>query len=188
VAGLISKRNLFTIPNALSIFGFILVIIGCFLLDSWLGFALVAIGRLADMFDGRLARSLHSESRFGALLDATLDKLALLAIIIAIMYFGMAPLWALAAIVLQNIANAIATALAEQSHPGRDLKPSRIGKYAMVVQNAALALFVMSHLADRPDEVGGILLYIAAVIATVIGALVLGLWATLGYIRRIRHA
>lgn len=200
----ITRQTILTVPNAVSVAGFVLVIIGSTRLDSWLGFGLVAVGRLMDLVDGKLARSTHHASRFGAALDATLDKFAGLAIIIALWHYGMAPVWALLAIVLQNIANGIATALAQRAHPGHSLVPSRSGKYAMAVQNLAMTAFVVSYLiappfnmaaGETPDQAkltpemldlsDGF--YLLGLLSTVIGVGVLGLMATLYYIRRIRN-
>ena len=200
----ITRRTLLTWPNAVSIVGFTLVLAGTLHLDTWAGFGLVVAGRLADMADGRLARSTHHTSRFGALLDATLDKLAVLAMIIAMWAHAMAPAWILLVIVLQNVINTLATAVAEQSHPGRNLKPSRSGKYAMAVQNLALASFVISYLISPPfDLAAGELpdqnkmtpemlnlsdgFYWLGLLATIVGVGVLGLMATAYYIRRIRR-
>jgi hypothetical protein len=56
----------------------------------------------------------------------------------------------------------------------------------MAMQNLALGLFALSNLVDQPDIVGGIIIFIAACIATFVGVVILGLWATTGYLRRIR--
>lgn len=195
----ITKQTVLTLPNAVSIAGFILVVAGCIWLDSWAGFALVVVGRLLDMVDGRLARSTHHASRFGAALDATLDKFAGLAIIIAVLLHGMAPAWAMIAIVIQNLLNGIATAWAMRRHPDRRFLPSTAGKYAMAVQNLALAAFVISYLI-LPPQPSGLVQFDApqhlqdwsnrffglAIVSTVVGVGMLGLWATAGYLRRIR--
>lgn len=195
---LLSRQSILTPPNAISVLGFVLTLIGCTQLNSWQGLGFVVIGRLLDLADGWLARRYHQTSRFGALLDASLDKLSLLVIMIAMLYYGMVPLFIVIAIIIQNVTNAAATWLAARRHPGRTLAPSRAGKYAMAFQGLALAAFIVSYLILPPLEPSGLVppdattylltwssaAFAAGLLFTALGVFVLGLWATIGYIRR----
>ena len=72
-------------PTAVSILGLIISLYGAYVLAKgslfWGGFWLLASG-LADVVDGSLARYSHTDSKFGAFLDSTLDRVTELA------YFG----------------------------------------------------------------------------------------------------
>jgi CDP-diacylglycerol---glycerol-3-phosphate 3-phosphatidyltransferase len=64
-------------PDALTLIGFAITVIGAVLLTQqlWLlGGIVVLVGGVFDMFDGTLARATGRVSRWGAFLDSTLDK------------------------------------------------------------------------------------------------------------------
>jgi CDP-diacylglycerol--glycerol-3-phosphate 3-phosphatidyltransferase len=64
-------------PNAISITGLVLVIVGAgFVLGGWLviGGAAFAIGSICDTLDGRYSRMSGKGTQFGAFLDSTLDR------------------------------------------------------------------------------------------------------------------
>ena len=75
------KKDLFTIPNLLSLFRILLipVYVGIYLrADDYKDFALaggiLALSCLTDMLDGKIARSFHMVSTFGKFLDPLADK------------------------------------------------------------------------------------------------------------------
>lgn len=58
--------------------------------DFFVGTLVIAFFLLSDLFDGTIARMTHSEgSRFGALLDSTLDRVSDAVIIIALLIWAM---------------------------------------------------------------------------------------------------
>ena len=192
ICSVIDKKTLFTLPNIVSLAGFLLVLAGCALLlmaadrsETAAGLAFIVAGRLADLLDGRLARGTGQSTKFGAALDASLDKLAGLAIVIALLARGLAPVWAVVLIFLQNLANMIATFWAARRIPRTQLAPSDNGKYAMALQNLALGLYVVSYLvAGSSQGIGTAVMYVAHM-TTILGTLVIGGLATWDYVRRI---
>lgn len=73
-------------PNTISTVGIIPSIIAAlFLAEGWFELAgsFIFLGGILDMIDGKVARSTSQESKFGAIYDATLDRMAEL-----IMYAG----------------------------------------------------------------------------------------------------
>lgn len=178
-----NRRAILTAPNAVSVFGFVLVLIGCSRLNTWDGFGFVIIGRLLDVLDGWIARKYHQTSQLGAILDATLDKLALLVITSAAWYFEMAPVAALAAIIGINIVVTAVTYVAARRHPQATLSVSRSGKYAMALQNASLAMYIASQLMTSNSTLASYL-WNAGHVAIFLGTAVFGLWAVYGYVRR----
>lgn len=189
----INRKNVLTIPNLVSLCGFLLVLAGCALLfmadsraETGAGLAFVVAGRLADLLDGKLARHSGQTSRFGAALDASLDKLAGLAIITTMWARDLAPAWALVLILAQNIANSLATLWATRLSPHKGLKPTDNGKYAMALQNLALGLYVVSFLFAGSSPGVGTGIYYLAHIATIFGTLIIGGLATWDYVRRIK--
>lgn len=151
------KRDVLTVANAVSIVGLILTIAGAFNIEHIAGAILIAIGRLLDVLDGKIARATHS-SRFGAGIDATCDKLGLAFILPALWIAQMAPKWILIYIIVQNIINIILSLVA--LYRKITMHSSKQGKQAMFLQNLCLAGFIF----------GGVLnLHIISILASIVG-------------------
>lgn len=143
----IEASDIATTPNAISAAGFGLVIAGVHEgMDTPLGTGLVVAGRMMDVLDGYEARRTGQTSEFGARLDASLDKLGMLAIVTHLAHKDIIPSWVATGITAQNTANTIATFAAQSKHPERTQRPEPIGKLAMAVQGAALASYTMGAL------------------------------------------
>lgn len=66
-------------PNAITVMGFVVTIVSGFLIYRGLFFAagwVLLLGGLFDIIDGALARSVQQTTKFGALLDSTIDRLS----------------------------------------------------------------------------------------------------------------
>ncbi len=76
-------------PNAITLTAFAIAIAASFLASqgmlAWGGIVLLISG-LFDLFDGALARAKNQVTKFGAVLDSTLDRFAEALIFLAIMY------------------------------------------------------------------------------------------------------
>jgi len=75
-------------PNALTVIGFLIAVVGAVLaaVELWLPAALVvAFGAIFDMFDGALARATNRTSRLGAFMDSVFDRAGE-----AVVYIGIA--------------------------------------------------------------------------------------------------
>ncbi|MEJ0014594.1 MAG: CDP-alcohol phosphatidyltransferase family protein [Actinomycetota bacterium] len=75
----ISRREVLTIPNGLTLIRALGVPIFLWLLlgenlKGW-SYLVLAIGAWTDYFDGKVARWLHQESKLGAAMDPTIDRL-----------------------------------------------------------------------------------------------------------------
>jgi len=182
------SQELASLPNAISAVGFVLAVHGASRLDTPLGLAETATGRVMDLADGYVARATGQTSEFGASLDATLDKLASFAIVASEWRKDIAPKTALAAMVAQNIVNSVATAAALKKHPDQALAPSKDGKYAMAAQNFALAAYAQAEiLHDSRPRTSQVMRNLGHG-AMVIGVGFFGTKATIGYIKRIQSA
>lgn len=76
-------------PNAITLFGFCLAVVTAVLIAS--GYQLIAgivmlISGYFDIIDGALARSTNQTTRFGAVLDSTLDRVSEAVILLGIMF------------------------------------------------------------------------------------------------------
>ena len=100
-----------TIPNALTFLRFLGIPLFIYLAlskhaDGW-AILTLAIGGATDYFDGKLARALNQESKFGEIADPTIDRLYILAVLIVLYIRGAIPLWLIAILIARDIFMAI---------------------------------------------------------------------------------
>ncbi|MSO16405.1 MAG: CDP-alcohol phosphatidyltransferase family protein [Candidatus Planktophila sp.] len=100
-----------TIPNALTFLRFLGIPLFIWLtldrnFDGWAILVLI-IGGATDYFDGKLARALNQESRFGEIADPTIDRLYIAATIIVLYIRDAIPLWVILLLVARDISMAI---------------------------------------------------------------------------------
>jgi len=96
-----------TVPNALSVLRLAGVPLFLWLLlgphrDGWAIVVLTA-GGVTDWLDGKLARWLHQSSRLGALLDPMVDRLYILATLLAFGIREIVPWWVIAVLVGRDL-------------------------------------------------------------------------------------
>ncbi len=76
-------------PNMMTWFGFLVVLFGAVLTGAGFNIAggiVILVGAACDMLDGALARYTGKTSKFGAVLDSTLDRASEGAVLIALAY------------------------------------------------------------------------------------------------------
>jgi cardiolipin synthase (CMP-forming) len=96
-----------TVPNLLSLLRLAGVPLFLYLLlgpraDGW-AILVLAIGGITDWLDGKLARLLGQQSRLGAVLDPAVDRLYILAALVALGAREVVPWWAVAALVARDL-------------------------------------------------------------------------------------
>ena len=72
-------RRLGLNPNLVTIVGLLISGVGAYFISAglwWIGGLVVLFAGIFDLFDGALARATDNVSRFGALLDSTVDRLS----------------------------------------------------------------------------------------------------------------
>jgi cardiolipin synthase len=99
--------RILTIPNLLSMLRLAGVPLFLYLLlgpraDGWAIFVL-AVGGFTDWLDGKLARLLDQQSRLGALLDPAVDRLYILAALLALGFRDVVPWWAVAVLIARDL-------------------------------------------------------------------------------------
>jgi len=100
-----------TIPNALTFLRFLGIPLFIYLALSkhayvW-AIATLVVGGATDYFDGKLARALNQESRFGEIADPTIDRLYIVAVLIVLYNRHAIPLWLIAILLARDIFMAI---------------------------------------------------------------------------------
>lgn len=122
-----------TIPNALTFARFLGIPLFIYLAlvlkaDGW-AIVVLAIGGATDYFDGKLARALGQESKFGEIADPTIDRLYIAATLVVLYIRDAVPVWLIAVLVLRDVFMAlVAAALAVKGFA--PLKVTYLGKAA----------------------------------------------------------
>jgi cardiolipin synthase (CMP-forming) len=104
-------ERLLTVPNALSLLRLAGVPLLLYLLiglqaDGW-AIVVLAVGGLTDWADGKLARLLGQYSHVGAMLDPAVDRLYILAALVALGVREIVPWWAIGVLVARDLVLAL---------------------------------------------------------------------------------
>jgi len=122
-----------TIPNALTFLRFLGIPLFIYLAlskhaDAW-AILTLAIGGATDYFDGKLARALDQESKFGEIADPTIDRLYIAATLVVLYIRDAIPLWLIAILVARDLFMA-GVALVLHLKGYQPLKVTYLGKAA----------------------------------------------------------
>ena len=146
-------KDVFTIPNLISVTGATLAIHGSEKIDTAEGLVECAVGRLADVLDGKVARMTGQTSNFGAALDATTDKIVMAKILYEMYKKGLAPKHVLGIVALLNSINAAATGIANlRSDEKAETRPTKSGKVGLAMETAALVAYAAAELVDKRTD------------------------------------
>jgi phosphatidylglycerophosphate synthase len=167
-------NGLVTPGNAISVVGFLLVLTGAtavLLRQLLLAFWCIVVGRLADLADGVVADRTGTKSPLGEAVDATLDKLGVLGVVIAFGFGHILAWWALCLVVVQNGTTSIIAYLCRKRR--LHVQPSRTGKWATACLWLAFFGFLLAAASGRS--------WLWPAYISLIVALALGAMATIGY-------
>ena len=143
-------KDVFTIPNFISMTGAALAIRGSEKIDKAEGLVECAVGRLADVLDGKVARTTGQTGNFGAALDATTDKIVMAKILYEMNKKGLAPKHVLGIVATLNLINAGATGIANlRSDKKGETRPTKSGKLAMAGETITLISYIAAHIAEQ---------------------------------------
>ena len=146
-------KDIFTVPNLISITGAALAIHGSEKIDTAEGLAECAVGRLADVLDGKVARMTGQTSNTGAALDATTDKIVMAKILYEMNKKELAPKYVLGTVATLNSINAVATGIANlRSKEKAETRPTKSGKVGLAMETAALVAYAAAELADKRTD------------------------------------
>ena len=146
-------KDVFTIPNLISVTGAALAMHGSEKIDTPEGLAECAVGRLADVLDGKIARMTGQTSNFGAALDAITDKIVMAKILYEMDKKGLAPKRVLGTVAILNSINAVATGIANlRSDEKAETRPTKSGKVGLAMETAALVAYAAAELVDKRTD------------------------------------
>lgn len=143
-------KDIFTVPNLISVTGAALVMHGSKKIDTTEGLAECAVGRLADVLDGKVARMMGQTSNTGAALDATTDKIVMAKILYEMHKKGLAPKKVLGTVATLNSINALSTGIANlRSDKKAETRPTKSGKLAMAGETVTLISYIAAHITEQ---------------------------------------
>ena len=103
---LLTREQILTIPNAMSLFRLVLVpFIGILYTrgDEYVAIALLALSALTDVFDGVVARKLNMVSDLGKVLDPIADKLTHFVLLLCLVTKYKSIIWILVLLVVKEL-------------------------------------------------------------------------------------
>ena len=146
-------KDVFTIPNLISVTGAALAIHGSKEINTAKGLTECAVGRLADVLDGKVARMTGQTSNTGAALDATTDKIVMAKILYEMNKKELAPKYVLGTVAILNSINAVATGIANlRSKEKAETRPTKSGKVGLAMETAALVAYAAAELVDKRTD------------------------------------
>ena len=146
-------KDVLTVPNFISVAGATLAIHGSKKIDTAEGLAECAVGRLADVLDGKVARMTGQTSNTGAALDATTDKIVMAKILYEMNKKELAPKRVLGTVAVLNSINAIATGIANLRNDEKaETRPTKSGKVGLAMETAALVAYAAAELVDKRTD------------------------------------
>jgi cardiolipin synthase len=162
--------NPWTIPNAIGVARLLLIpifLIVSFNSDSGVGVwpaVLFAVAGWSDYFDGIAARLTGQYSRLGTLLDPVVDRLLVVAGVVACWYHDLLPRWALAILVARELFMLVAGRIALSR--GIEIRVNMVGRLAIWPVLSALEFAFIGL-----ETLSTILLYIGVAMTLVATAL-----------------
>ena len=146
-------KDVFTIPNLISVTGAALAMHGSEKIDTPEGLAECVVGRLADVLDGKVARMTGQTSNFGAALDAITDKIVMAKILYEMDKKKLAPKKVIDIVAVLNLINALATGIANlRSDEKTETRPTKSGKVGLAMETAALVAYAAAELVDKRTD------------------------------------
>lgn len=146
-------KDVFTIPNAITLTGGILAWRGAEELNNPCGLSKAALGRLLDIIDGPVSRLTGQTSDVGAALDAITDKIVMAKILHEMNKKELAPEKVIDTVAVLNLINALATGIANlRSDEKAETRPTKSGKVGLAMETAALVAYAAAELADKRTD------------------------------------
>ena len=143
-------KDVFTIPNAITLTGGILAWRGAEELNNPCGLSKAALGRLLDIIDGPVSRLTGQTSDVGAALDAITDKIVMAKILHEMNKKELAPEKVIDTVTVLNLINALATGIANlRSDEKAETRPTKSGKLAMAGETVTLISYIAAHIAEQ---------------------------------------
>ena len=160
-----------------------------FALQRW-GFYTFVIAAFTDLFDGILARQLHAESQWGAILDPIADKILVCGTILGLFTINTGdPYFALPAAFILFREFAVSALREAAAAKGVRVPVSFLGKAKTTLQLVALGAMLLAQswsAFDFPPEMAGAVFVLAYLL--LLAAVIVSLWSGFAYFIAARKA
>ncbi|MCU1553801.1 MAG: CDP-diacylglycerol--glycerol-3-phosphate 3-phosphatidyltransferase [Arthrobacter sp.] len=158
----IHHDTVFTIPNVLTVVRFLGVPFFIWLVlgprEYGYGALVLAVMAGTDWVDGYIARRFNQMSRLGRIMDPIADRLALIAVAVALVIAGVVEWWYLTALLVPDTILLAVSLYYFRGHP--DLPVSRIGKIRTALLLVGTPLLVLSKLPIPATEIYAVVAWI----------------------------
>lgn len=165
MTGILTKKQIFTIPNMMSFFRILLipgiVIAYCKFEDYMIAIGLVLISGITDVLDGKVARKFNMISDFGKILDPIADKLTQAAIALSLQFRFPHMLWMFILMFVKELIMGI-TGVLSVKYTGEVYGANWHGKVTTVVLYFVMVIHMLW--AEMPMAVSYILSLICAMV------------------------
>jgi phosphatidylglycerophosphate synthase len=138
-----ATNTIVTPANVLDAAAFAVAVDGIRRHDTWSGIAKSGAGYIADMLDGKIARATGTQSPLGEAIDAGGDKLKLAFALTSLWRSERVPRPLLAAVAVQNAANAAIALYDRQINDPPLMHSSNEGKQTFAMQEFGIGLHVI---------------------------------------------
>ena len=168
MTGILTKKQIFTIPNMMSFFRILLipgiVVAYCKLEEYMLATGLVVISGITDILDGKIARKFNMISDFGKILDPIADKLTQAAIALSLQFRFPHMLWMFVLMLIKEIIMSVTGALSVK-YTGDVYGANWHGKVTTVLLYVVMVIHMVW--ADMPMTISYILSLVCVVMMIV---------------------
>lgn len=137
---------IYLLPNILTLLRIALVapIIYAFYTEHFvLALILFIVAAISDAFDGIVARSFHSTSRFGSIADPVADKILLVSCFLLLYFFELVPWWLSVTVIARDFIIFVGALAYHYLISPYDLEPSKISKINTFIQILFISLFLV---------------------------------------------
>lgn len=161
-----------TIPNILTLSRILLTpLLMWFLVHRKLNEALVVflVAGMTDGLDGLIARLLHQQSHFGAILDPLADKLLLVSSFLILWHLGLIPTWLVIVAVARDVVIVLGTTALFMLRFPVAIQPTLLGKLTTLMQLLTVLLALSSELISMGEGSKVLVFAITAIFSVATG-------------------
>jgi cardiolipin synthase len=162
-----------SLPNLLTALRILLipVFVGLLIYERHVPATLVfCAAGVTDLLDGMLARRMHRQTRLGAFLDPTADKLLSVSSFVTLSIKGPIPVWFVVIVLSRDVMLSLGTLILYLSDGTIEIAPSSLGKVTTFLQFLTILVTILFLTAGR-----GFFLWKAVLLGTALVTILSGL-------------
>ncbi len=141
-----------SLPNLLTALRILLipVFVGLLIYERHVAAALVfSAAGITDLLDGMIARRMHCQTRLGAFLDPTADKLLSVSSFVTLSVKGPIPVWFVVIVLSRDVMISLGILILYLTDGTIEIAPSRLGKITTFLQFLTILATILFLIAGR---------------------------------------